>query len=31
VVTVITWLAATAIVVVLCVVLYSIWRQFRPY
>jgi hypothetical protein len=31
VVTVITWAAAIAIVVVLCVVLYSVWRHLRPY
>jgi hypothetical protein len=31
VVTVITWAAAIAIVVVLCVVLYSVWRSMRPY
>ena len=31
VVTVMTWAAGVAIVVVLCVVLYSFWRNVRPY
>jgi hypothetical protein len=31
VVTVITWAAAIAVVVVLCVVLYAAWRHLRPY
>jgi hypothetical protein len=31
VVTVITWAAAVAVVVVICVVLYAAWRHMRPY
>jgi hypothetical protein len=30
-VTVITWAAAISVVMVLCVVFYSVWRNLRPY
>jgi hypothetical protein len=30
-VTIITWVAAIGVVVALCALLYSVWRQHRPY